>query len=301
MALSICDTISVMDETGKEITQRGTPLFPASCYLDRISETPVPWHWHDELELFIVISGTAEAVIGTDRVILPAGTGCFINSEVLHSVAPFTSEDCRLKSICWHAHLTGGRDDSIFWRKYTKPLMDDRTVAYVRLSPDTDHGKRELEWFLHAWQLCVDEPAGYEIDVRYGLSKILFSLLEHENINHRQRSEKGIRDEERLKKMLSFIHLHYGENLTAAQIAAAAAISVSEALRCFKSTLEISPVQYVKKYRLEKALALLDTDLTISEIGGRCGFEDMSYFGKEFKKLYGASPSEWRKRQDVKI
>ncbi|MDD2959597.1 MAG: helix-turn-helix domain-containing protein [Lachnospiraceae bacterium] len=296
MALSVCDTVSVLDHTGKEIVQRGTPLFPASCYLDQVSRLPVPWHWHDELEIFAVISGSAETVIGTSKVVLHKGEGIFINSEMLHNVTALPGEECILKSICWHAHLTGGRDDSIFWQKYTKPLMDDKTIAYIKIDALTEHGLNEKSMFLNAWQQCVDEPAGYEVEVRYLLSKIVLSLMEHEHPHTTQRTEKAMRDEERLKKMLSLIHMHYGENLTIGQIAGMASISVSEANRCFKSTLRTSPIQYVKKFRLEKALALMDTGLAISEIGSRCGFDDMSYFGKEFKMRYGFSPSEWRKR-----
>lgn len=295
MALSICNTIYVLDKTGKEIIQRGSSLFPAACYLDQVSLTPVPWHWHDELEIFIVMSGNAETVVGTDKFIVHTGEGIFINSEVLHSVTALPGEECILKSLCWYAHLTGGREDSIFWQKYTKPLIADKTIAYIKINADTGHGQKEKALFLDAWQQCVDEPAGYEVDVRYELSKILISLMEHESTNYRHRSEKALRNEERLKKMLSLIHSHYGENLTIGQLADMASISVSEAIRCFKATLGTSPIQYVKKYRLEKALALMDTGLTISEIGNQCGFDDLSYFGKEFRKMYGMSPSEWRK------
>ncbi|MDD3403780.1 MAG: AraC family transcriptional regulator [Hespellia sp.] len=294
MALSTCDTVIVLDETGKELVQRGTPLFPASCFLDNISKMPIPCHWHDDLEIFIIISGSADAVIGTHKLVLHEGEGLFINSEVLHSVASHSKEDCILKSICWHPHLTGGRDDSIFWQKYTKPLIDDQSISYILLHADTEDEVNEMDLFLDAWQKCVEEPAGYEVDVRYGLSKTLIHLMERESLSHIQLSRKAMRDEERLKKMLSLIHLHYGENLTLSQIADMASISVSEAIRCFKATLGTSPIQYVKNYRLKKALALLDTPLTISEIGSKCGFEDMSYFGREFKKAHGVSPSKWR-------
>lgn len=296
MALSICNTISVMDKTGKEILQRGTSLFPVSCYLDNVSETPVPWHWHDEFEVLLILSGEAEIRIGTNKLIFHAGEGTFINAQVLHSIVALPGEKCKLKSICWHPHLTGGREDSIFWQKYTKPLTEDATIPYIKIIANTDAGKKECELLLNAWQQCVEEPAGYEIEVRYALSKILTNLMEHSHTNYKRRSEKSLRDEERLKKMLSLIHLHYEKPLTVSQIASAASISVSEAIRCFQSTLGKSPIQYVKKYRLEKALTLLDSNLTISEIAVKCGFDDMSYFGKEFKKIYGVSPSQWRKR-----
>lgn len=295
MALSVCNTITVMDERKKENVQRGTPLFPAACFLDNVSESPVPLHWHDELEIIVIIKGTAQITAGTKKWMLQEGEGIFINTGVLHSVAAYSGEECILKSICWHAHLTGGREDSIFWQKYTKPLISDKSIVYIKMYPDTEQREYEKLTFLDAWQLCVDEPPGYEIEVRYKLSKVLASLMEHKNTNYKFQSEKNMRDEERLKKMLSLIHLNYGKKLTVGQIANEASISVSEAMRCFKSTLGTSPIQYVKNYRLEKAFEQMNTNQTISEIANQCGFEDMSYFGREFKKRYGSSPSDWRK------
>ncbi len=297
MALSICNTAAVLDETGKEVVQRGTPLFPASCFLDNVTKTPVPLHWHDDLEFFVVVSGCAKAVVGADQLLLHKGESIFINAEILHSVTGCSKDPCVLKSVCWHPYLTGGREDSIFWQKYTKPLIENKSLDYIKISGDSREENKVQALFLDAWQQCVREPAGYEVEVRYALSKLLVHLQEQGNICDRHRNEKSIRDEKRLKQMLSLIHLHYNENLTAKAIAGAASISISEAIRCFKATLGTTPIQYVKKFRLEKALSYLSDDLTISEIGNLCGFDDLSYFGKEFKKMYGTSPSEWRKRQ----
>lgn len=297
MALSICDPVSVMDETGKEITQRGTPLFPISCYFENVSEMPVPWHWHDELEMLLVTKGEAELFASTGKLVLHTGEGVFINTEVLHSVVAHTKEMCEIKSICWQPHLTGGREDSIFWQKYTKPLLDNRMISYIKIEAKTEAGIREKELLMSVWRKCVEEPSEYEIDVRYELSKLIISLMgrERENAGYKKYSEKNMRKEKRLKEMLSLIHLHYGEELTVKRIADAASISVSEAMRCFKATLGTSPIQYLKKYRLEKAASMLGSELTISEIGAKCGFDDISYFGKEFKRIYGLSPSAWRK------
>ena len=82
-------------------------------------------------------------------------------------------------------------------------------------------------------------------------------------------------------------------------IADSATISVSECLRCFQATIGVTPIQYVKQYRIQKAAELLiASDRTISDIGGQCGFYDMSYFSKEFRKIYSCTPSEYRNSRE---
>jgi AraC-like DNA-binding protein len=52
---------------------------------------------------------------------------------------------------------------------------------------------------------------------------------------------------------------------------------------------------YLNRLRVEKACHLLtDTDLTLSEIAGSCGFEDQSWFSKIFKSYTGLSPGKYR-------
>ena len=66
MALSACGPVST-DQQGRELVEHGTALFPVACYHDNISEAGVPWHWHDELEVLVIETGSARvSVNGTD-------------------------------------------------------------------------------------------------------------------------------------------------------------------------------------------------------------------------------------------
>ena len=85
MALSTCGPVST-DGRGRELIKHGTSLFPAACYHDNLSEEAVSWHWHDELEAFIVESGAARAAVNGTEHILRRGEGIFINAGVLHGV-----------------------------------------------------------------------------------------------------------------------------------------------------------------------------------------------------------------------
>ena len=75
-------------------------------------------------------------------------------------------------------------------------------------------------------------------------------------------------------------------------------ISVSEALRCFHNTIGLTPIQYTKYYRVQRAAdMLLNTDQKIARIGEACGFQEMSYFAKAFREQMGVTPSEYRRKQ----
>ena len=58
MAISVCN--SVVNEQGKELLEHGSSLFPVAFYGDELSDLEIPWHWHDEIEIFWSNTGTTE-------------------------------------------------------------------------------------------------------------------------------------------------------------------------------------------------------------------------------------------------
>ena len=100
--------------------------------------------------------------------------------------------------------------------------------------------------------------------------------------------------------MLQFIQENYALEIDTGDIARSAAISESECLRCFRSTIGASPIQYLKQFRVQKAAELLlSTGKDIGEVGGQCGFQDASYFTKTFRELKGSTPSAYRRERTV--
>ena len=96
--------------------------------------------------------------------------------------------------------------------------------------------------------------------------------------------------------MLKCIYEHYGDKLTLKDIADAACISESEVLHCFSEAPGTTPVAYLVHYRSEQAAdLLLHTDRSITEIAVLCGFFDISYFIRTFRRFYGTSPSRYRR------
>ena len=80
------------------------------------------------------------------------------------------------------------------------------------------------------------------------------------------------------------------------EIADAAAISIRECLRCFRMSVKQSPMEYLVAYRLRMAKKLLETtDMPVTEVALRCGFNSPSYFTKQFRENFGFTPKAVRK------
>jgi AraC-like DNA-binding protein len=103
--------------------------------------------------------------------------------------------------------------------------------------------------------------------------------------------------DERVQKVCLFVDNHYAEKLTMRELCETAYISESQLRVLFKKTLDISPMDYLLQFRLQKAKELLMlTDEPIGTIANECGFEELSYFSRMFRKRENVSPREYRKR-----
>lgn len=99
----------------------------------------------------------------------------------------------------------------------------------------------------------------------------------------------------RIRIFLTYIHSHYQEKISLANLAQEAHVSKSECLRCFHSLLNMTPYNYLLDFRLNKAADLLkNSDMTVSAIAHKVGFNQVSHFGVLFKKKTGFSPLKYR-------
>ena len=293
MPISTCNI--TVDCHGQELVKHGAPNFPIACYHDDLSINQVPWHWHEELEAVVVTEGALLLGCGSEQYAVHAGEGFFVNSGIIHGCWNYQSSHCRIHSIVFHPRLVGGTPDSVYFQKYIFPLMDNRISGSLFLSPKLPWQAEILRHIESAWQSISQEPYGYEFEVWHHLSKII--LLLHSNIpaGVTNSNLKSLRDAQRIKVMLQFIHEHYPERITVTEIANSASISESECLRCFRSTVRLTPIQYLRQYRIQQAANLLiSTQEKVSSIAHSCGFEDLSFFAKTFRELKGIAPSQYR-------
>ena len=92
-----------------------------------------------------------------------------------------------------------------------------------------------------------------------------------------------------------YIQNNFSYNITLSDLTKLSGISISQLERYFKIIYNLTPRQMICKVRLEMAVELLDSELSITEISQRCGYTDHSAFCRQFKNHTGFSPSLYRK------
>ena len=89
----------------------------------------------------------------------------------------------------------------------------------------------------------------------------------------------------------------YARGAGVADICSTLGISQSHLSRVFMKETGVQPILYLTRLRLEEAVRLLNTtDLSLTEISARCGFDNTNYFSKVFRKHMGVSPRTFRQR-----
>jgi AraC-like DNA-binding protein len=128
------------------------------------------------------------------------------------------------------------------------------------------------------------------------LSRILLGLLRKSRDGQAATSDAPqSRAQVRIARAVAYANQHFAEKLTAAQLAKAADISPSHFNRLFNEWTGYSPMEYLRRLRVEQARKLLaDVDLSIKEIAARTGFDDAYHFSKVFRRIDGLPPTRFR-------
>lgn len=276
---------------GQELVAHGTAVFPLGCYEVCPYELPVNWHWHDDWELIIARKGVVLLPTSSGEVRLSPGQAVFLGPGCVHEVMG-DGPGCTLHSAVFHPRFLASRD-SLIWQKYVQPLQGVGAVPLLPGTPWQEECIALLEECLSAFDKTLP---GYEIQTREALSKLAFLLNTRLDTRQRQPSAREVRNNQRIRTMLQFIREHFGEDINVAKIAASAMLSESECLRCFRSTINTTPSQYLKDYRLHAAAQMLvSTREKVGDIGAACGMPDAAYFIRLFREQMGCTPGEYRK------
>ena len=98
-----------------------------------------------------------------------------------------------------------------------------------------------------------------------------------------------------ISECCDYIDFHIEENITLEQLSEKVRYSGFYLSRKFKEETGKSIKEYIRLKKLERAKDMLrDNTLTVKEIGERLGFCSQSYLTEQFKREYGATPSQWR-------
>ena len=289
-------TKATIDFTKMENIPECVEEFPVACYKHSRHYVTDPWHWHNEFEFGYVTEGNVVIKSENEKHVVSPGNGYFISPETLHSYESYDEGKVTLFVIVFRKDLVCGKDNSVFNRKYVLPITKRSDLKSCLLSQNNKYHSHIINLLKEIFELSEEENSYYEIEVRNKLTKIFVEMVNSLPKEENEVAETKNVSATKTKTMLLYIWQNYTKEITLSDIAKAGAVSNNACLLHFNETVGISPIQYLKNYRLEKAASLLmSTDRKIVEIVDLCGFKDKSYFTRAFKNKYNMSPTQFRK------
>jgi AraC-like DNA-binding protein len=108
-----------------------------------------------------------------------------------------------------------------------------------------------------------------------------------------------VADNERLEKTLSFIKNNYEKNITLEDTAKKINLCPASFCRYIKKNTGKGFIDNLHEIRLGQVTRLLiESNLSIAEISYSCGFNNLSFFNRLFKKKFNCTPKEFREQND---
>ncbi len=103
--------------------------------------------------------------------------------------------------------------------------------------------------------------------------------------------------DEAIAKAQVYIEGNYTASLSMEKLAARCNMSVRNFIRRFQQATTNTPLEYVQRVRIEAAKKILETrNEGIAQIASRCGYEDVDYFGKIFRRYVAMTPRAYREK-----
>ncbi len=272
----------------KENKSRGTFNFPVEFYFitQEDSRYNMHYHWHTEIEIIRILEGEFPLILNEQIVYAKKNDIIFISPEVLHGGLP---KNCVYECIVIDMSMFLNNN---ICTNYLKEMLDKKIIINYDI-----HKNESIKIYLNNMFDCIkNKNIGYEFLIQ-GYLYVIFGIILENNL-YIKNSHIDIKNKKRieqLKKVLEFIEQEYDKPITLEDLASKTNLNPKYFIKIFSQMTGKSPIQYLNSYRIEIACnMLLSTELSITDICLNCGFNDLSYFIKTFKKEKNISPKKFR-------
>lgn len=268
------------------------PVYIRKGWLSAYPNFAAESHWHDDIELILILSGEMQYNINGEIITLKEGEGVFVNARQLHFGYSESKRECEFICVLLHPVLLCS--SRTVEQNYISPLLFDQHIPFCHLKDNIGWQHDMLSSIREIYEARNDTLSELKIqraflDIWIALCENVISVQKKELVSNHHLSV--------LKDMISFINENYGEKLSLASIATSGKVGKTGCCTIFKRYINKTPNEYLTELRLRKSMELLkNTDMTILEISYAVGFSGASYFTETFRKFYGCTPGEYRRK-----
>lgn len=269
----------------------GIPLYIKRSFLSSYPGRKAQCHWHDDIELVLILKGEMNYYISGETVLLKEMDCILIHAKNMHYGFSVDNKECCFICILFHPSLLSSC--AKLTARYVTPFLERNDLPYLHFRHDTNQEIQKL--ILQIEQLKNVREICYEMDIIGQLFCLWSTIQRQSKTLSNEATTEPSPDVIALRKMVSYIHEHYRETISLKDIANAANVCKSNCCNIFKYQIQQSPFVFLNQYRLQVSASLLQSSTrSITQIAFDCGFNHLSYYSKQFLRYFGCTPTEYR-------
>lgn len=257
------------------------PLLPFIFHRDTVERIPhgnVP-HWHENIELLFCVQGSGRIQCGPSFYTFEQGDLFTVNSNQPHSFA----SDTKLVYYCLIIDSTFCESNGI--------AMDGLQFRQKIRDEEISLAFRQV---IEAFEQSTSEDICSVIDIRYAALGVLRLLCRNHLVLNPQ-IVPSVSDE-RVKKVIAYIRNNMTRHISLDDLSSYVGISKYHLAREFKTFTGRTVIDTVNLIRCTEARKRIENGMNVSSAAISCGFDNLTYFSRTFKKHFGELPSSFLRK-----
>lgn len=288
--------------TSEEKRRHSSQLVPFSYYKCLIPAyfSSVPLHWHSEFEINYILKGCGEFICGDDKFISGEGDIIIFPPNMLHAIYPYGDNEQLYDTLVFSPEILGASVNDRCAAECIRPMVNGSLAVNVRITKEHQYYDELKTTIENIFSCAKGNTAQLDMLLKSELLRLFWLLENGGDICFTERNECS--RSEMLRPALEYIGENFRDNITIEQLAETVHLSKSYFMSLFRQAAGVGAIEYLTQVRIKNACVLLkDTYKTVAETAFECGFRNLSNFNRQFRKIVGCTPNEYRKINNIKL
>lgn len=250
-------------------------------------------HFHNYMEIGYCYHGRGELIIEDRQYRYGDEMFTFIPANIPHTTNSDPGNICKWEYLFLdiESFVQNEMNDCRIMKEDIIKIINKRGTLKTR----ENHGAMS-DLILNIIRECREQSLYYKDSLKGYLRALVIEMLRLEE--EREQARRSIKLGRYIESAIEYIAANYQEEIKISDIAKICGLSESHFRRVFEESMNMKPVDYINLVRINKACELMiKEDISMNDVGGRVGYLTPSSFNRNFKRLTGMTPHQWKVKE----
>lgn len=257
------------------------------------SHKAVSWHSHNFYELVFVTEGFCMHHLRDSASLTMEGDILLIKPGVSHQYTG--TRECKIINCLFMKEALKDVVQELLCLPGIPQLLENDAEIPLQIHLDVRERKNLHKLLEQMAKECEELASGWQLKTKALLYSVLVEFSRIYAIHDVEQSKENAYPGY-VTRALNYIEEHYAEELSVQGLGDYVGISPDYLSRQFRKVTGIAVQEYIRRYRLSRAVTYLQQGCSIGETARKSGFRSIAYFSREFKSEMGITPSLYEKQ-----